>query len=105
MSANPQYHVFTVTVLLVGKHFQCFEFDMKKLHNSIGLVIKHIDPDGDFNYYGRGTNQIFGWGPMLFILKNLPGFGPYFEKCSSFVLAHIQNCLQNNGLLLPQSSV
>jgi len=102
-SANPQYHLFTVTVLLVGKHFQCFEFDMKELHDSIGLVIKHIDPDGDFNYYGRGTNQIFGWGPMLFILKNLPVFGSYFEKCSSFVLSHIQNCLQNNGLLLENS--
>lgn len=105
MSANPQYHLQTMVGLLIGMHFGCWEGTPEKLSKSISFFIKHIAPDGDFNFYGRGTNQIFAWGPALLVLKNTLGADALYRRCGEYVLHHLPGCLAQNGLLLECSIV
>ena len=100
LSANPQYHAFTLAVLRLGHHLGCFDLDPGILHDSICFLVNLIDPDGDFNYFGRGTNQVFGWGPMLFLLRNLHEGTEHLDRCASFLAEHVPVCLRNNGILL-----
>jgi hypothetical protein len=103
-SANPQYHVYTLAGLLLGDHCGCWETDSEKISNNLSFFLKHIAPDGDFNFYGRGTNQIFGWGPALLLLKNITDADELFQRSSAYVLRHLPSCLDKNGLLLENSS-
>jgi len=102
-SANPQYHVYTLVGLLLGIHFNCWKSSPTKLSKSARFFLEHIAPDGDFNYYGRGTNQIFGWGPALLLLKNISGAEELYARCSAYLMNHLPSCLDNNGILLENS--
>lgn len=65
-SFNFQYHIYTTAILnfLETQGLSIFN-DNKSEKQSINI----IDPMGDFNYFGRGTNQIFAWGPGLFLYR------------------------------------
>ncbi|ACL03027.1 hypothetical protein Dalk_1326 [Desulfatibacillum aliphaticivorans] len=104
VSANPQYHVATVAVLLVGEAFECWALPRQEIDKSIAFFLAHISPEGDYNFYGRGTNQIFGWGPALFLLKNIQDEKELFNRCLTYVLRHLPSCLSKNGLLLENST-
>lgn len=65
-SFNLQYDVSTVAVMQFlrarGK-----ELDISK---ELGALLNVVAPDGDINYLGRGTNQIFAWGPWIYLLAS-----------------------------------
>ncbi len=64
-----QYHVFTLALLhriyLLDKNPQI----RKKFLEGINFFLKFIDPDGCYNYLGRGQEQIFGYGAGLYVLE------------------------------------
>lgn len=103
LSGSIQYHVFTTAVLQLIKNFE-FSDQGGDLHSALNFILNIIDPEGDFNYFGRGTNQLFGWGPFLFILEGtvLPALTR--NRCVDFFLENLNSCLKNNSLLLKNST-
>lgn len=65
LSFNLQYDLATVAVLqylnVHGEHFN--------LGKELAFLLNAISPDGDINYQGRGTNQIFAWGLWIYLLS------------------------------------
>lgn len=97
LSANPQYHVYTTALLTLGKRLGVWEWEEASLAAAWQWLQGVVLPDGDFNFFGRGSNQIFGWGPWLYLLAagNVsPGIsGDYFSN-------HLPQTIRQGGLLL-----
>ena len=95
-SFNFQYHIYTTAMM---------DFLSRRLNNvtrpslSIKRICDIIDVEGDINYLGRGCNQIFAWGPALYVLycNNL---SDELEKISSYFEPRIRKALNNNNLIL-----
>lgn len=68
LSFNLQYDIATVAVLLFLKQKYGLDMDCGL---PVGGLLKVIAPDGDINYLGRGCNQVFAWGPWIYILTAL----------------------------------
>lgn len=68
-SSPIQYHLFTVALLHRMYLMRKSEEDLKRFLAGLKFFINFIDPEGDFNYYGRGHEQIFGYGIALYILE------------------------------------
>lgn len=64
-SFNLQYDISTVATLELLRT-KGTDID---LASQIGFLINAVLPDGDINYQGRGCNQIFAWGPWLYLLS------------------------------------
>jgi len=64
-----QYHVFTLALLHRIYMIKKSEKIKRRFLNGINFFKNFIDPDGDFNYYGRGHEQIFGYGTALYCLE------------------------------------
>jgi len=94
-SFNPQYHTYTTAVTsLLPDLFQDFDLEPAKR-----AVLACIDPEGDFNYFGRGCNQIFGWGPYLYLLYTM-GRAAELEKALRYLEERLPAALQNGNILL-----
>lgn len=64
MSFNLQYDIATTAVLqYLNIHGE--DLDLSK---ELGFLLNAVIPDGDINYQGRGTNQIFAWGLWVYLL-------------------------------------
>lgn len=65
-SFNLQYDVSTVAglqfVRTLGKEME--------LGKELGALLAATAPDGDINYLGRGVNQVFAWGPWIYLLTS-----------------------------------
>ena len=101
-SANIQYHVYTTAVLKLIRHFK-LDNGGGSLENALAFTAGMIDPEGDFNYFGRGANQIFGWGPFFFNLEGLDVPRSIYDSSIDFFSKNLSDCLNNNGLLLSNS--
>lgn len=66
MSFNLQYDVATVAVM----QFLRISGEEIDLSRETGALINAVYPDGDINYFGRGTNQIFAWGLWVYLLAS-----------------------------------
>jgi len=64
-----QYHVFTLAI--VHRIYQVTKNNNLKKSFLKGLdYFKYfVDPDGDFNFKGRGQEQIFGYGAAIYVLE------------------------------------
>lgn len=69
LSRPIQYHIFTVAILhrlhLVRENADMRQWFLDGVH----YFLPFIDPDGDFNYLGRGHEQIFGYGAAIYALE------------------------------------
>lgn len=65
-SFNLQYDVATVGVLQFLRQ-RGVEYDLTREYN---FLKNTVAPDGDINYQGRGTNQIFGWSLWVYLLAS-----------------------------------
>ena len=66
-SYNLQYNISSVATLqLLSKRWPAVELDVRR---ELDFLLGKLLPDGDINFMGRGTNQIFGWGPWLYVLS------------------------------------
>lgn len=64
-----QYHLFTIAILhrlwLVNKD----ETLKSWIEEGVDYFLPFIDPEGDFNYLGRGQEQIFGSAAAIYVLE------------------------------------
>lgn len=95
LSFNLQYDVATVAVLQYLR-IQGEEIDINK---ELGALLAVEAPDGDINYLGRGTNQIFAWGLWVYLLATAGQIGP-LERALSFLEKGLPAALRNNNLML-----
>ena len=66
-SFNLQYDVSTVALLDLVETLGIDQpLELEKAFLSLWACVL---PDGDVNYLGRGCNQVFAWGPWLYLLK------------------------------------
>ncbi len=69
LSRPIQYHIFTIAIL----HRMLLLKDSPKMRHcflaGVDYFTPFIDPDGDFNYIGRGQEQIFGYGSAIYALE------------------------------------
>lgn len=67
-SYNLQYNVSSLAALQLFR--SRWPSGGARLAGTLDFLLDHVLPDGDINYMGRGTNQIFAWGPWLYALAS-----------------------------------
>ena len=103
-SANPQYHAFSLSLMFLGKQLEITNWPDEIINSGLNWIEALIDPMGDFNYFGRGSNQIFGWSSMLFLARQSLFSVVSTEKLFAFYNQNITTCLKNDSLMLESSS-
>lgn len=96
VSYNLQYNVSTVALLQFLRACGLVDYDLSV---TVSALLKLVAPDGDINYFGRGTNQIFAWGPWFFLLKSL-GMNTDIEKGLAYFSKKLPSAISNYNLLL-----
>jgi hypothetical protein len=94
-SFNLQYNIATVALL---QFLRCRGYTID-LSVNLGALLSVVAPDGDINYVGRGTNQVFAWGLWIYLLassKNESSLGGAIE----YLGGRLQGMLDNNNLML-----
>lgn len=96
-SFNPQYHAAS----LAGLQFLYRRFPDSAAQSDKGFdfLVKRMLPDGDINYCGRGTNQIFAWGPWLFSSARC-GNDEILSSALSFLERSYPKAAKNKNILL-----
>lgn len=94
-SFNLQYNVATVGLL---QFLRCRGLDLD-ISKQLGFLMNAIAPDGDINYQGRGSNQIFAWGIWIYLLSSSDK-GPELENAISFLRDRVSSMLENNNIML-----
>lgn len=95
MSFNLQYDLATVAVLqYLRVHGE--EIDLSK---ELGFLLNAVAPDGDINYQGRGTNQIFAWGLWVYLLAS-SGHETALEMALGYLAPRLGVMLENNNMML-----
>lgn len=64
-----QYHAYVLALLYQYYRYTKDESVRKSFLRGVDFIIDFIDPVGDFNYHGRGQEQIFGYGSLIFCLE------------------------------------
>jgi len=92
MSRPIQYHAYVLALLhriyLLNGNEKIREYFLK----GVDYLISFVDPDGDFNYLGRGQEQIFGYGVVIYVLDGAREMNPqgpyahYREKVWNYLL-------------------
>ena len=95
ISFNLQYDLATVAVLQY-LHVQGENIDLSK---ELGFLINAIAPDGDINYQGRGTNQIFAWGLWVYLLSS-SGQESHLDKALDYLSPRLNLMLHKNSMML-----
>lgn len=93
-SFNLQYDVSTVAVM----QFLSAKGEELDISKELGALLNVVAPDGDINYFGRGTNQIFAWGPWIYLLASAG------REEAVIAVEYVQNrlpsMLRNNNVML-----
>ncbi|MFY9243737.1 MAG: hypothetical protein WAO74_11990 [Polaribacter sp.] len=97
-SFNLQYDLATVAVL----QFLNCRGETINLSKEVGFLLQNVAPDGDINYQGRGTNQIFAWGMWLYLLSTSNSKNELIEA-TNFLADKVPIMLENNNIMLNDS--
>lgn len=95
-SFNFQYHIYTTAVLAFLK---IRGNDIADLDNAIARSEDIMDYQGDINYLGRGNNQIFAWGPAIYLFHLLQD-ETSLEKALQYVYEKSLTAIKNDNLIL-----
>lgn len=95
LSFNLQYDVATVAVM----QFLSVRGEEVDLSKEFGALLAAVAPDGDINYFGRGTNQVFAWGLWIYLLASA-GMECDLEKALNYCAEKILVMLEKNNLML-----
>lgn len=95
-SFNFQYHLYTTAVVHFLETQGIKKFDNAKANQQ---AINIIDPCGDMNYLGRGINQIFAWGPALYLYQGINA-PDALQKTWDYFSKRIDIAINNNNLIL-----
>lgn len=96
LSYNLQYNVATVSVM---QFLSIREIISSDIAENVGALLEAIQIDGDINYFGRGTNQIFAWGLWFYLLSS-SGLKNQMENSLTFFEDKISKALQKNNIFL-----
>lgn len=94
LSFNLQYDIATVAVMQFMKSID-LNID---LANEFNALINVISPDGDINYLGRGTNQIFAWGLWIYLVSSAGDLE--YKRAVNYLKERVDIILKNNNLIL-----
>jgi hypothetical protein len=95
MSFNLQYDLATVAILqYLRVHGEAID-----LSKELGFLLDAVAPDGDINYQGRGTNQIFAWGLWIYLLASSCQITALTDALN-FLETRIQKMLDHNNMML-----
>lgn len=94
-SFNLQYDIATVAVL---NFLRCRGVRMD-LSKSVGFLMNAVLPDGDINYQGRGTNQIFAWGLWVYLLSST-GQDDCLGRALDYLEPRVEKMFANGNLML-----
>lgn len=75
-----QYHVFSAALLHKNYVSTGNPDILKSFLRAVEYAVPFIDPAGDFNYLGRGQEQIFGYGALLYTLEAAKPYLPAKRK-------------------------
>lgn len=95
-SFNFQYHIYTTAVMYLIKNQ---ELTNCEIDTAVEQVLNIVDPQGDINYLGRGINQIFAWGPALYLLENTQST-EYLKVAWKYFSERIFTAIDNNNMIL-----
>lgn len=95
LSFNLQYDLATVAVL----QYLNVHGVNQNLNKEVGFLLNALAPDGDINYQGRGTNQIFAWGLWVYLLASS---SQTKELCTTldFLSSKLDKMLDNHSMML-----
>lgn len=96
ISFNLQYNVATVAVLSLAYAVVGDKTELVK--ETDALLYASLD-DGDINYLGRGCNQIFAWGPWIYLIAGTEEQN-VSQKALEYLEARLPIMLENNNLIL-----
>lgn len=95
LSFNLQYDLATVAVLqYLNVHGESLD-----LSKELGFLLNAVAPDGDINYQGRGTNQIFAWGLWIYLLASC-GQEDALKLALQYLSPRLSKMLENNNMIL-----
>ncbi|MFQ5706566.1 MAG: hypothetical protein ACE5HO_03905 [bacterium] len=98
LSRPIQYHVYSAALLHRMFLLNGDPRIGQKFLKSLEFFCAFVDPDGDFNYWGRGQEQIFGYGAAIYALTaaaRMTGDDQY-EELARKVFAFLMG-FQNEG--------
>ncbi|MGB4592260.1 MAG: hypothetical protein WBI63_00605, partial [Coriobacteriia bacterium] len=90
-----QYDVATTAGLELLNHSGC----TYPVEDMLLPLVNACDPEGDINYFGRGCNQLFAWGPWLYLLRAQGQLG-LLRKSVLYVSSRLPQMIGNDNLLL-----
>ena len=68
-SHSTQYHAYVLALIARSYQINGDETLVEPLLRGLRFALRLIDPAGDFNYFGRGQRQIFGYGALIYALR------------------------------------
>lgn len=95
LSFNLQYDVATVAVM----QFLRSAGEEIDISVELGALLNVVAPDGDINYLGRGTNQIFAWGLWVYLLVS-SGKDCEAQIALEYLKDKVPVMLNNNNIML-----
>ena len=95
ISFNLQYDIATVAVLQYLRT-QGVDYDLSR---ELKFLLNTVSPDGDINYQGRGTNQIFAWGLWIYLLSS-SCHKEALEKALDFVEPRVVGMYEKHNIML-----
>lgn len=95
VSFNLQYDISTLATLFFNRNSNT-EYDFGR---GLAFLVNCISPDGDINYQGRGCNQIFAWGPWIYLLTT-NGLKKEASNALDFLMQKVPVMLANNNMML-----
>lgn len=99
LSFNLQYDVATVAVM----QFLRSAGEEIDISVELGALLNVVAPDGDINYLGRGTNQIFAWGLWVYLLVS-SGKDCEAQIALEYLKDKVLVMLKNNNIMLNEWS-
>ena len=98
-SFNLQYDIATVSVLQLLR-VSGVDIDLSR---ELGFLLNSVAPDGDINYQGRGTNQVFAWSCWLYLLSS-SGQDVALREALSFLVGKLEKMLSRDNIFLNEES-
>jgi len=95
LSFNLQYDLATVAVM----QYLCVRGERIDLNKRLGFLLNSVAPDGDINYQGRGSNQIFAWGLWVYLLAS-SNQESELDKALGYLQSRLGLMLENNSMML-----
>lgn len=95
ISFNLQYDLATVAVL----QYANLHGSKESIEKELGFLLNAVAPDGDINYQGRGSNQIFAWGLWIYLLA-ASGQDDILVSALDFLEPKLSEMLDNNNMML-----